>query len=112
MYKALMKQITFIGKALDVIKAFPADAKREAGHQMDRLQNGFEPTDWKPMKAVGSGVYEIRINQDGQFRVIYISRHSEAIYILHAFQKKTQKTSKNDKETIKKALKELQKIKS
>ena len=102
-----MKPVEFTGKTLEIIREFPDTARREAGHQLDRLQRGLEPLDWKPMPSVGIGVREIRIQQEGQFRVIYIAKFSEAIYVLHAFTKKTQKTSQRDLEMANKALKEL-----
>ncbi len=102
-----MKPIKFTGKTLEVIREFPDTARRETGLQLDRLQRGLEPLDWKPMSSVGVGVREIRIQQEGQFRVIYIAKFSEAIYVLHAFTKKTQKTNQHDLEIAKKALQEL-----
>jgi phage-related protein len=90
-----MKDIAFCGRSLEVRRSFPAAAKREAGYQLDRVRNGFEPTDWKPMSSIGSGVREIRIMHEGQFRVIYIATFAEAVYVLHAFHKETQKTRKH-----------------
>jgi phage-related protein len=103
-----MKPIRFCGRSLDVIRSFPETSKREAGYQLDRVQHGLEPIDWKPMPSIGSGVREIRIMQEGQYRVIYVTKFAEAIYVLHAFQKKTQKTRKQDIDTAKQALKQLQ----
>ena len=103
-----MKPIRFCGRSLDVICSFPVVAKRETGYQLDRVQHGFEPVDWKPMPSIGSGVREIRIIHEGQYRVIYVAKFAEAVYVLHAFQKKTQKTRKQDIDTAKQALKQLQ----
>ena len=102
-----MKDIEFIGSALEDLKDFPAKAKREAGYQLDRVQNGLEPTDWKPMKTIGAGVKEIRIKEGNQYRVIYIAKHEEAVYVLHAFEKKTQRTAQKDIDSAKAALKAL-----
>ena len=102
-----MKAIRFCGRSLNVIRAFPADAKREAGYQLDRVQRDLEPTDWKPMPSIGPGVREIRIMHEGQSRVIYVAKFADAVYVLHAFQKKTQKTRKQDIDTAKQALKQL-----
>ena len=102
-----MKDIQFCGRSLEVIRGFPMVAKRETGYQLDRVQHGLEPTDWKPMPAVGSGVREIRIMHEGQYRVIYVTKFADAIYVLHAFQKKTQKTRKQDIDAAKQALKRL-----
>lgn len=91
------KPIEFRGSALDDLRAFPVAAKREAGYQLDQVQRGRNPDDWKPMNTVGHGVCEIRIRDtDGAFRVIYVAKFADAIYVLHCFQKKTQKTSRED----------------
>ena len=102
-----MKGIEFLGASLKTVREFPAQTKREAGHQLDRVQHGLDPTDWKPMKSIGQGVREIRIQDEGQYRVIYVATFEDKIYVLHAFQKKSQKTSKQDLEAAKRALKEI-----
>ena len=102
-----MKGIEFLGASLKTVREFPALAKREAGLQLDRVQRGLDPTDWKPMKSIGQGVREIRIQHEGQYRVIYVASFEKRVYVLHAFQKKTQKTSKQDLDTAKRALKEV-----
>lgn len=91
-----MKDIEWIGRAYDDLFAFPREAKQEAGYQLHLVQTGDNPTDWKPMKGIGQGVKEIRINEGGAYRVIYVAKFENAIYVLHAFQKKTQKTAKKD----------------
>lgn len=92
-----MKKIIFVNRSLDELKLFPLAAKREAGYQLDRVQRGFEPTDYKPMSTVGAGVKEIRIkDSDDIYRIMYVAKFEEAIYVLHAFKKKTQKTSRQD----------------
>ena len=89
------KPVEFRGTSLDDLRAFPLTAKREAGHQIDQVQSGQEPDDWKPMTTVGPGVKEIRIRDTaGAFRVIYVAKFADAVYVLHCFQKKTQRTSK------------------
>ncbi|CDX60981.1 conserved hypothetical protein [Mesorhizobium plurifarium] len=89
--------LEFRGSALTDLRAFPNSARREAGYQLDKVQNEQLPTDWKPMTTVGKGVLEIRIRDEtGAFRVIYTAKFADAIYVLHCFQKKTQKTSKTD----------------
>ncbi|SDR63337.1 Phage-related protein [Rhizobiales bacterium GAS113] len=91
------KAVEFRGSALDDLRAFPTAARREAGHQLDQVEQGRDPDDWKPMNTVGLGVREIRIREDGgAFRVLYVTKFAEAIYVLHCFQKKTQATSKTD----------------
>ncbi|MBV1915065.1 MAG: type II toxin-antitoxin system RelE/ParE family toxin [Pseudomonadales bacterium] len=94
-----MKPIEFCGRSLEVVRQFPATIKRESGYQLDRLQHGFDPQDWKPMTSIGAGVREIRIQDHGQYRIIYVAKFSDSIYVLHALQKKTQKTRKTDIDT-------------
>lgn len=91
-----MKPIIWCGNVLQRIRDFPRGPRREAGHQLRRVQRGREAEDWRPMTSVGAGVEEIRLHHDGEFRVIYLARFSEAVYVLHAFQKKSRRTSKND----------------
>ena len=91
------KPIEFRGGALDDLCRFPAVARREAGYQLYQVQEGQDPDDWRPMNTVGQGVREIRIRDvDGAFRVMYVAKFEDAIYVLHCFQKKTQKTSPED----------------
>jgi phage-related protein len=92
------KPIRWIGSSLEDLSNFPESARRKAGFQLRALQNGETPSDFKPMTIVGSGVEEIRIQVGEAYRIFYITRFEEAIYVLHAFQKKTQKTSKIDVE--------------
>lgn len=92
-----MKSVRFRGTALYDLRDFPRDTRREAGYQLDLVQNGQEPDDWKPMNTVGQGVKEIRIRDTaGAFRVIYVARFNDAVFVLHCFQKKTAKTSRAD----------------
>ena len=92
-----MKPVVFLGDALDRIRGFSQTARRDAGFQLDRVQRGLEPDDWKPMATIGSGVREIRVrDMTGAYRVIYIASFADAVYVLHAFQKQTQRTSQRD----------------
>ena len=92
-----MKPIQFLGDSIKRIREFPDDARQDVGRQLDLVQKGMQPNDFKPMPSVGRGVEEIRVwDEAGTFRVVYTARWKEAIYVLHAFQKKTQTTSKND----------------
>lgn len=103
-----MKPIAFQGGSLDDLRAFPTEARREAGHQLDRVQRGLEPDDWKPMPSVGPGVREVRMRDDtGAFRVVYTATRPEAVYVLHAFQKKTQQTAKRDLDLARARLRDL-----
>ena len=91
------KQIRWVGSAYDDLLAFPKDARKEAGFQLGKVQAGLEPTDWKPFDDVGAGTKEIRIRDaSGTFRVMYLAKFDESIYVLHCFQKKTHATSKQD----------------
>ncbi|MDB5990855.1 MAG: hypothetical protein JWQ10_2258 [Herbaspirillum sp.] len=102
------KLVEFRGSALDDLRTFPVSARRDAGYQLDQVQQGYEPDDWKPMSTIGKGVREIRIRDEaGAFRVIYIAKFADAIYVLHCFQKKTQKTSKTDLDLAEKRYKDL-----
>lgn len=91
------KPVEFLGSALSDLRDFPLSARREAGYQIDKVQHGEEPDDWKPMATVGAGVQEIRIRDEaGAFRIIYLAKLKGAVYVLHCFQKKTQRTSAQD----------------
>ncbi len=103
-----MKPISFRGNSLDDLRQFPLDARREAGYQIDRVQNELEPSDWKPMNSVGQGVKEIRIRDaDGAFRVIYLAKLADAVHVLHCFQKKSEKTTEADIELARKRFRAL-----
>ena len=103
-----MKPIAFQGGSLDDLRAFPTEARREVGHQLDRVQRGLEPDDWKPMPSIGPGVREVRVRDDtGAFRVVYTATRPEAVYVLHAFQKKTQQTARRDLDLAKARLRDL-----
>ncbi len=103
-----MKEVTFLGDSLDQIRSFPEDARQDAGFQIDKVQNGEAPDDWKPMKTIGKSVREIRIKESsGIYRVIYLANMEDAVYVLHAFRKKTQKTRKTDVDLARKRLKKI-----
>ena len=98
-----MKAVTFIGSSKDDLRRFPSTARERAGYQLYRVQAGLDPHDWKPMPTVGTGCREIRVRAvEGTFRVLYIATIGETVYVLHAFQKTTQKTSKADIDLAKK----------
>lgn len=91
------KLLKFLAGSLENLRSFPPSVRREAGYQLDKVQSGELPTDWKPMNTIGHGVQEIRIRDEvGAFRVIYVAKFSDAIYVLHCFQKKSQATSTTD----------------
>jgi len=60
------------------------------------VQDGLDADDWKPMPSVGLGVKEIRVHAHGEYRVIFVARFAESIYVLHAFQKKARRTPQRD----------------
>ena len=100
-----MKDLEFLGSSQKDIAKFPDSAKSVAGFQLHRVQVGLTPSDWKLMGSIGVGVSEIRINIQAQFSVIYVAKYQDKVYVLHAFEKKTQKTQKRDIELAKQRLK-------
>ncbi len=90
------KPINWIGSSRDDVCSFPEEARRKAGFQLRTVQRGETPTDFKPMPTIGKGVQEIRIRTENAYRIFYVARFEEAVYILHVFQKKTQKTAQQD----------------
>jgi len=105
-----IKPLRFRGNSLEALREFSVDARQVAGFQLDKVQRGLEPDDWKPMAAVGSGVKELRIREEaGTFRVIYLAKLAEAVYVLHCFQKKTEQTSEKDIQLARKRYKDLMK---
>ena len=92
-----MKPVHFVGSSREDLRECPEDARETAGHQLFKVQQGKEPDDWKPMPMVGAGVNEIRVwEKSGTYRVLYLAKFAEAIYVLHAFEKRSQKTQKDD----------------
>ncbi len=91
-----MKPLFFVGSSLSEMAKFPPEPRRIAGYELWQVQNGLMPSDFKPMPAIGPGVYEIRIHRDGEWRVIYLASRREGIYVLHAFRKKTRASSGPD----------------
>jgi phage-related protein len=105
-----MKSIVFVGDSLKRLREFPEDARHDAGYQLDKVQRGQTPADCKPMPSIGKGVQEIRSWDDsGTYRVIYTARLRDAVYVLHAFQKKTQATSKRDVDIARQRLAQVKK---
>lgn len=103
-----MKNVDFRGSALADLRDFPTAARRAVGYQIEKVQNGEDPNDWKPMEAIGAGVKEIRVKDDtGIYRALYVAKFEDTVYVIHCFKKKTQKTSKPDKDTAAKRYKDL-----
>jgi len=102
-----MKPVVWLGDSRQRLREFPADAMRVAGFELWRVQAGREPADWKPMPSVGLGVNEIRVRIGSVFRVLYVAKLTEAVYVLHAFRKKSQKTAQPDLELAKRRFRAL-----
>jgi phage-related protein len=103
-----MKPLTFLGDSLKAMRGFPDDARRDAGFQLRRVQQGLQPDDFKPMPSVAAGVEELRVwCEEGTFRVMYLARLPEAVFVLHGFQKKTQATPQADIDLAAKRYREL-----
>jgi phage-related protein len=98
------KPLRWVGASLEDLRAFPEAARREVGYQLRRLQQGLLPGDWKPMTSVGPGVAEIRVHSGVEHRVFYVAKYEEAIYVLHAFEKRTRQTRQADLELASKRL--------
>ncbi len=102
-----MKLLEFVGSSLDDLREFPAEARRAAGFELGFVQRGLDPSDWKPMNDVGAGAQEIRIHVLGEWRVLYVAKFAAVVYVLHAFQKKTQKTRREDIELARKRYRQI-----
>ena len=101
------KPVSWLGSSLDDLRAFPEDARRGAGYQLGRVQQGLLPTDWKPMTTVGPGVIEIRVHTRLEHRVFYVAKFDEAVYVLHAFEKRTRQTPQSEIALAQKRLADL-----
>ena len=102
-----MKPVVWLGDCLARLRECPVDAMHDLGYQLERVQDGDEPKDWKPMPSIGVGVSELRVRAGGAFRLIYLARLAEAVYVLHVFQKKSRKTAKSDIELARRRLRTL-----
>ena len=102
-----VKPLLWLGSSRADLRAFPDEARREAGHELFKVQQGEEPSDWKPLPAVGAGVNELRIHTGVSHRVIYIAKFVEAVYVLHAFEKRSRKTHRADLEMARTRLGQL-----
>ena len=98
----MAKPIIWLGSSLEDIRGFPEAARRSAGFQLRRVQEGLDPNDWKSMRDVGPGVQEIRLHAAGEHRVLHVAHFVETVYVLHGFEKKTQRTPKPDLELARK----------
>jgi phage-related protein len=92
-----LKPVHFVGTFREDIRELPDSAQETAGFQLFKVQRGKEPDDWKPMPTVGSGVQELRVrDESGAYRVFYVAKFEEAVYVLHVFEKRSQKTARTD----------------
>jgi phage-related protein len=103
----MMKEAIFLGSSREDLRDFPDEARHEAGDQLRLVQLGIDPTHWKPMQSIGPGVREVRVNTGGAFRIIYLATRPEGVYVLHCFQKKTQKTAPLDIELARQRFKKI-----
>lgn len=102
------KPLDWVGSSFRRLNEFPEEVRREAGFQLRLVQKGMEPEDWKAMVSVGFGVMEIRIHEPCEHRIIYVAKFPEAVYVLHAFSKKTEKTLQREIEIARRAYGEIQ----
>ncbi len=103
-----MKRLEFIGTSQEDLKNFPAEARRDAGFQLHFVQMGQEPSDWQPMKTVGAGAVEVRMHREGEWRIIYVAKFQSSVCVLHAFEKKSQKTRQSDIDIVRERYKEVE----
>ena len=92
-----MKPLHFVSSSREDMKELPESARETAGHQLFKVLQGKEPDDWKPLPTVGVGVQEVRVwDESGTYRMLYVAKFEEAVYLLHVFEKRSQKTAKGD----------------
>jgi phage-related protein len=103
----MLKALLWLGSSRDDVRDFPPDARSRAGYELYLVQTGLYPSDWKPMSSVGAGVREIRVRSGREHRILYVAKFEEGIYVLHAFEKKTQRTSKADLERARQRLRKI-----
>jgi len=102
-----VKPVIWLGDSRACVKDFPEEGRHEAGYELEKIQDGREPSDWKPMPSVGLGVKEVRVWTGDAFRLIYLAKFAEAVYVLHAFQKKSEKTAQGDIELARRRFRAL-----
>jgi phage-related protein len=90
------RALAWLGNSRRAVQAFPARARSAVGHELFLVQQGLPPSDWKPMRSIGTGVMEIRVHAELEYRVIYVARFADAVYVLHAFEKRSRKTRQLD----------------
>ena len=105
-----IKPLRWLGSSLEDVRAFPEEARRQTGYELFQVQNGLAPSDWKPMASVGTGVIEIRIDVGTAYRVFYVAKFPEAIYVIHGFEKRTQQTPRAEIDLAKKRVSDLKRV--
>ena len=95
-----LKPVVWLGSSLKAVQEFPSVSKRQIGLQLALVQSGEMPSDWKPLRGIGSGVYEIRVHASGEYRVVYVVKFAQAIFVLPAFGKKSRKAATVDVRTV------------
>jgi phage-related protein len=103
-----MKRLVFLRGSYRRLKGFSDEVRRESGHQLWLVQEGQDPDDWRPMQTIGAGAREIRIHHPHEHRVIYVAQFPEAVFVLHAFEKKTQQTVQSDIDIARAAYAEIE----
>ena len=99
------KNIFWVGSSMRAFQAIPERARLRFSYDLERVQDGSHPSSWRPMSTVGAGVVEMRVSADGAFRLLYVAKYPEGIYVLHVFLKKSRKTSMLDHEVARARLK-------
>jgi phage-related protein len=103
-----MLDVDWLGDSRDVVRGYARDVRVAIGNELRLLQTGEKPVHARPLKTVGRGVWELKISEaEGQFRVVYVVKRNDRIYVLHAFQKKTQQTPQRDIDLAKARFKEI-----
>ncbi|WP_422303396.1 type II toxin-antitoxin system RelE/ParE family toxin [Candidatus Binatus sp.] len=98
------KTLLWLGSSRYDLQHFPTKARQRAGYELYLVQCGLQPSDWKSMPSIGAGVQEIRVHTELEHRVFYVAKFEEAIYVIHAFEKKSRKTAGYDLELAKSRL--------
>ncbi len=101
--------IAWEGDSKEVLSGFPKGVKQNLGFNLRLLQQGSEPIGYRPLQSIGRGVFELRDEDDRSwYRVVYLSRINDVIYILHCFEKKSRAMPKRDADTARRRLKAVQ----
>lgn len=102
-----MKPLIWLGSSRNDVKGFSAEGRQRVGYELYQVQQGFDPSDWRPMPSIGAGAAEIRIHAEKEYRVLYVAKFAEAVYVLDAFAKKTRKTARVDIDRARARFKQL-----